>query len=478
MLISLRLNSWEYFWGAMAFALTSIPYGVLVLAFINHVFRHGRLPDLFTSRTLDLINAGLILALVVAAGAVVVSIGVLVLLWRIKAFWLRMLILMTVGLLFCLSPVIHLIGWQSLPGFAMLPPMWAAALVLTWQGFPVVLLLLLVGLLSLEKQVVAATLMVCPPGRVLRRMVLPHLWPVMAYGAIVMAVLTFCQMEVPGLVGYAVYPEEFLSRVILEDDMGRLLWSAVPFAIASLAAAGLFLVIYPKSMDRGWQRNGLDLLDRLVAGWKWEAVAALCAVVVMLAPVLLLFNIQSADGYLEENIRAMATSLSLGMISVGLAMIAAYLLVDAFVLLPKPWRILLTAVFCWQLLLPGALLALAMKSLFHFHGFGWLLSDNLLLVLTHGIRLVPYAVLLTAGFRWFDTSSVDGDGCLFGVSWLRRKQRIQLPGQWRWMVMVGASFGCWCWGSCPPPYCWSPRVRKQRFCGFIIYCTMVSMDMS
>ena len=103
-----------------------------------------------------------------------------------------------------------------LPLFAKLPPLPATVPVLSWNCFPLVFLLLLAGLLSIEKPATEAALLVCHPKQVIRCFAIPHLFPITILSGIIIGAITFVQTEVPGLIGYSVYPEEFLSRIILE----------------------------------------------------------------------------------------------------------------------------------------------------------------------------------------------------------------------------------------------------------------------
>lgn len=434
----LRLYGVEYTLALIAVAPACIPWWVLSGSLSRDVFTARHLKTVCDPETWILVGHSAALAGIVAVVSLLLATGFLVLLWRIKSGALRSVLLMAAALLFCLSPVIQLAGWQMVLFFDQLPPLPAASLVLSWHLFPISAFLLTAGMFSMEKAAIEAAATLCPPGHVFRAFVLPHLYPVFCFSGLLTAMLAFIQIEVPGLLGFSGYPELFLSRIILEDDRGLILMQALPFVVTALPVTGLLMRLRPGKVDNAWQKDGHAVLDDLMPGLNHPGVATLGVVLLLLMPVLMVFRIPAEAAVDTRNVHAVVTSLKLAIFSVAPALILAYLITDGVFRLPPLPRTMAMGFFCVQILMPGPLLGLAMVDVSLIEGFECLQENNLLLLMTHALRLMPYGVLLTAAFRWMKPSLKGSDEIkLLGVSWFRRTMRLQLPCEWRWLALTG-----------------------------------------
>ncbi|MEE4359310.1 MAG: hypothetical protein V2I97_22760, partial [Desulfococcaceae bacterium] len=205
----IRLNTFkiEYLFGILLFPAVCSPYILLVYEFVSKGLFLNKLPEIINFRTLKLLGSSLLLSVLVSLTSFFLAIICLALLWKIRTGYIRKAILTGAALLFSLSPVIHIIGWQSVPFLAKLPPLFSSVMILSWNAFPVFLMLLLAGLFSMDQSALESAMLICNRKKIIRHFIIPHLFPVSLAAAVITGVMSFIQMEVPGLTGYAVYPE-------------------------------------------------------------------------------------------------------------------------------------------------------------------------------------------------------------------------------------------------------------------------------
>ena len=409
-----------------------MPYLNLFYRFVVTLVAKNDLPVIFSIRTFKLLGSSLGLSFVVSITSISVAIILLYMLWKIKSPFSRNMILFILVFLFCLSPLIQLIGWQRISFFYTLPPFFCVTLIFTWNLFPLVLFILISGLMTIDKACIEAGLMICDKKNLIRFIIIPKMLPVILLAGIVAALLAFVQMEVPALLGFTVYSEEFLSRLIIEDDLGAAMWLSTPFYITGIVATGLILFLWPNNSMTTWQKNGLSVLKNVARPFKHESLVSLFVIIILCIPIFLLlmgvYSVNWVDFFLN-NYLAIYSSFKLAVLGVLIAIPAAYLIVDGLTLLRRKYLILALGLFCMLVLLPGSLLGLGMQDVSQYTGFLWFKNGDLLLIFTHSIKILPYGVLLFFGFKWLDHSSQGDDVFMPGISWIHRKRFIDLPNE-------------------------------------------------
>lgn len=418
----------------------SVPYLVVLVAIVSSVVSTGGIPqEIFDSRSLALLWSSAKVSSLVAFGSLLAASLLISCLWGIKSGSARMAILIGIGLLFCLSPVIHLIGWRTVPGFALLPPLFSTSCVLAWRSFPVMTFMLLLGILALDRPGLEMGMLHSSWQGVMGRIVLPRLLPVAFMGGMTIFVLTFMEGEVPPLFGVRVYPEEFMSRVALESTLGGAAIGSLPFFLVAGASLLVALRFWPKGVQPSWQQNGIAVLDGYVKGFRTSRAVTTLVIAVLLVPALLLLKAAGKEGFwgfFAKNGAAIVTSFELGIACALLALVVAYILADLLLASPKVVQVLILAALVMQLFLPGSLLGLGMIELTHMPGLDWLNRGNILLVVTHCLRQVPYAVLLLVWLRWLDLNQSKDELRLVGASWFRILRYIRLPREWPRLVII------------------------------------------
>ncbi|MFA7061099.1 MAG: hypothetical protein WC156_09795 [Pedobacter sp.] len=426
---------------ALALTLTLFtPYLVVLAAIGNTIISDkGIPPEIFDAKSLALLWSSVKLSILVAFGSLLAASLLIGSLWAIKSASSRMAILISTGLLFCLSPVIHLIGWRTIPGFALLPTLLSTSGVLIWRSFPVMVFMLLLGVVALDRPGLEMAMIHSGWREVMRRIVLPRLLPMAFMGGMTIFVFTFMEGEVPPLLGMRVYPEEFMSRICLESTLGGAAVGALPFFLVAIVSLAVVLRFWPRGVQQTWQQNGIAVLDSYVRGFHstWAVTAFIIAG--MMIPVALLLKAADNKGFiglLAKNGEAFFTSFKLGILSALLTLVTAYILTDLLLASAKLIQEIILGSLVVQLFLPGSLLGLGMIEVSHLPGLDWLNNDNILLVITHCLRQIPYAVLLLVWLRWLDINQSRDELRLVGASWLNTIRHIRLPKEWPRLVVI------------------------------------------
>ncbi len=409
--------------GTLMLLLVSLPYLTVLADLIQ--LQHPA--DLWDNRTLGLLGAGLKLSAWVTGGALLLASMVLLLLGFTPASRLRWLLLIGIGLTFCIPPVAHLSAWQGLTLKAGFPPLLNATVVLTWSYFPLAVGILLLGLLNFNPASLEAGLLYGEPYRISRYLLLPPLLPSLFTAAVLIFLLTFIQSEVPSLVGYPVYADEFLARLVLEPTAAAAIGLALPQFAAVLVTVPLLLWLERGLLAHSWQTGGLRRLATLWPTYRTASWVTFGFLGVLLIPFISLLLRARFTGLIAIHGAALTTSLTLGLLSTVLAVLLAHLSADALVTVNAAWRAVLLTLVLLQFLLPGPLLALGMLKLAN--GLPWLKQGDVLLILTHALRL---GRLITIGLTVLGSFVAHGaDDWPTGLSFVGLK-----AGHWQLYLMA------------------------------------------
>lgn len=353
----------------------------------------------------------------------------------------RRILAFSLALVFCLSPVLLLQGFRLLPGFGVLPPFHAAVLVMTWKMVPVAMAMLLLGVLALGRGELEAGLLSAPVGTLVRRLVIPRLWPSVLASLMVCFVLIFMDGELPGLVGYRNLPEEILARITIAGTGSGVWLLSLPFyMVALLGASALMLCAGGLRVDSSWRRADLAVWQEIAQGLSGTTLHGLGLAVLFLLPVLLLtvsalWGLPRLD-LVSGEIRAVFNSAVYGILAALLAACAGYLVAEGLSLMRgRVPRAVVVLLLCGQWLTPGYVLGAGMAE-FAIPAAPLLEGDRLLVV-THALRVLPLAVLAFLGFHWMnrrDDPAVE----LAGIGWWRVFLRLRLPVEWpAWLLVIG-----------------------------------------
>lgn len=342
------------------------------------------------------------------------------------------------ALIFCLSPVVLLHGFTTLPGFSLLPPFARAAVVLGWKMIALAAALLLLGLRGIGRGELESGLLAASPGVALRRLVLPRLLPAALAGVVVTFVLVFVDGELPGLVGYRNLPEEVLVRITLEGISPAALLPALPMVLLALGgAASLMALAGRESTSAVWNRADRAVWQVVVQRVPGAGPAGWLLAALLLLPVgLVTFSALPALPSLEwAEAAAVLNSVVFALAAASAAAVFGYLAAEGLATLRNRWlRAMLLVVLCAQWMTPGYVPGAGMAELAI--RLAPILDGDRLLVVTHAIRVLPLAVLAFLAFHWMNRRH-DPAAELAGIGWWRCFLRLRLPVEWpAWLLVV------------------------------------------
>lgn len=398
----------------------------------------GTWREVWNPTTVGLLGSSFRLALGVAALALGIGIPLAVLALLSRPSWPRTALLVAVAFGFVLSPVVYLAAWKTFALDRLCPPWTAALWVLAGHYAPLAMFASLLGFASLDRAALEAGLLAFLPRTVAWRIAAPPLGGLWLATGGVIGLAAFAETEVPGLLRYPVYGEEILARLSIDNSPAAALvlaWLPVGFLV--LAAPWLWRTGQPL-LDR--MRHPLDWV-RDHAAPPWPAIATGAAVIGALGfglPVLALAAM-ARFAELPNHAPALAFSMGLAAVSGLFGTGLAHLLVDGLEDAPSWVRHGVFAAFAIQIPLPGALLGLGLIELGQ--GLGGWGQGVAWLALAHGLRILPWLVLLLAVLREQTGLRRQEAHRLLPMPWWNRQRFLVVPQLWP------ALLGCWALGT-------------------------------
>jgi iron(III) transport system permease protein len=398
------------------------------------------LPDMFSARVLSLVADSVVLSVCVAFTSTIVGLLFVACVLFSNSKYVSRTLLIGSLILYCISPVVLLTVLQSLSLLFEMTPLLSAVVVLSWSYFPLSLFIFWLSSSQLDTAGLECGLLTCQSHKIIQHIVLPQLRRPILISICIVFLITFMQSEVPSLVNYPVYADEFLARVILEDTMGPAVILAMPMVLMVLLFLPVIVWQGREFIASSWNLLGRKTLQRIVkADFLFRLLTIVCFLMIVI-PIIVLFMRSDFNGFISLNVNAFLSSLVLALPSVIIGLTIAHFIAEGFVALGYIGRTLIIGVILVQMLLPGALLGLGMIRLTLNQGLGWLNTDNFLLVVTHTLRILPVLALLLIGLRLQFSENKYSELKLYKIGWLRRQLRIRLPQEKASLFLV-ASLG-------------------------------------
>jgi iron(III) transport system permease protein len=379
-----------------------------------------------------------LLCVLVSALGLALATATLVLLWLAKSRALRLTLHGCLLLLFALSPVIQLAGWREYGFASALPALAAAALMLAWKYFPLMVWLSLASLHQRDAAAFEAARLVTAGWLPLGRLLLPMLTPALLSSAAIAAALVFLESEVPPLLGLDVYASDYLGRLALDPNASAAMLAALPFLVVALVvvmvAVGLRAVARP-----GPGGGGLVALDACRPGIAGASPLAALAAVVLLAPLLALVPAAVTAGIMQadaSDFEALRESCYLDVAAALPATALSYTLAECLTGAAREMRAVLLVVIGICMFVPGALTGIAIAQLAVAPALGEVLQGNMPLIVAHTLRLVPIGTLLLLALLWMEPAALREELQLTGAGWLAVQRLVRLPMHWPGVVAV------------------------------------------
>jgi len=415
-----------------------------LLALLAQLLGSARLPQLAallgSLRLLDLLARSLGLALATTALALLVGVPLGVLLGRTDVrgrhlvFWLHAFPLF-------LPPFLVALGWFQLLGR---DAPWGSALgarllfspigVVLVQGLvfsPVVTSLTVLGLRGVDPSLEDAARVVAPPGRVMRRVLLPLARPAIAFAALVVFALSLSELGVPSLLRVRTYPAAVFTRLASARYAPG---EAVALVLPLLAVALLLLwlerrVIGRRSFAslgaRGTAPRPLALgrARELVSLGVWAFVA------LGLLPLAALAWEARRGGLAAIEQWAGASpwqSLVVGALSASV-ITALGLVLGTRLARRQRWSASLDALSVLAFVMPAAVLSLGLVATFHHRATHFVYATTAIMVLGMVARYSIFGVRTLAASVSQSPPELEQAAAVAGAGYLRRMLRVVLP---------------------------------------------------
>ncbi len=383
-----------------------------------------------TGRRLSL----LVRSLTLSASVAVIDMGLGVLIvcasWRWRWAWLRWLPLV----LITLPPYIHALVWGQalhLIGIRLSGP-WISGWVLAMALLPVGVGLALVSLETVARSLVDAARVQQPDIAVLRWVVIPLAWPLLAVGGGVIFLLSLMDYSVPSLFGVNVYALEIFAEFSASYQPARALLLSAPLLALAVGAlyAGQALVRHA-AQPPTWRRSpwdspprwpGLFTLTQQIALMVWGAQ------ILLPLTVLVGLTVRSDDGLTALWASAQEFGISFG-VAVAAALLSLALSGLALGLFTacRPRLALIGWLCCVPAALPAPLVGIGLITLWNRPGMGALYPSLWMPVLAGLTRFAPFAILaLLAQHRRIAPMIWDAARILQSRTWQTLWQ-VQIP---------------------------------------------------
>jgi len=162
--------------------------------------------------------------------------------------WTREILSLLLFMFFFISPIIYLTALSKLTWFNHLSTYTQSLSVLTIKFFPLVSMILILSLVKIESNSIRVALMITSSKNVFKYIVIPQLYKPLITAFLIVFMLTFIHQEVPSFLGYRTYAEEFLSRIVVMDNIGEISFMTIPFVLLSFLILGILTQILNKQL--------------------------------------------------------------------------------------------------------------------------------------------------------------------------------------------------------------------------------------
>jgi len=327
----------------------------------------------------------------------------------------------------------------------------AAIGVLSLALFPFSMLMTEVAVRRVDGRLEEAALVVAPPGRILRRIIIPLVAPAVLAASLVIFVLAISEFGVPGLLRVRVYTTEVFTAFAALYDVSRAVILTVPLLLLCTAIAVAAGVSLGDPLVVG--RRSAHLRAGVFDGWRRPAILAtgvMCVLAVVMPLAILVGStrgVRSWSSVLGGSGDAVVSSLSLA--AVGATAVVAVAIPLGY------WRArrtgyasrLMDIVLVVTFGLPGTIIGVGLIGVWNRPGpLGAVYGTDTMLVLGYLARFLPVAALVLAAVVRYVPVSHEEAASVSGAGWVRSMWRIVLP-QMRlgvlatWVVVFILAFG-------------------------------------
>ncbi|GBD93269.1 putative 2-aminoethylphosphonate transport system permease protein PhnV [bacterium BMS3Abin05] len=404
----------------------------------------------FSSHSRNLMGHSLVLSLWVTLLTTIIGLPLGILFAKTNLPFRRVFaVLFTIPLL--IPPYINAISWFDLLGRGgimarLLGPAWAkttsswlfglpgCVLVLFSVFMPIVMLLTMTYLKTIDPRLEEAGRLVSRWPKVLREITVPLILPSVLLAAVLVFLLTFGEFGVPNFLRYDVYAVESFIQFSASYNFGAATAAAVPLAVVTLLvllAERVFLrertyQIRPSPGRSGWLVIKLGSLRK----WLFVLVAAVCFVTVIV-PILVLVirsaHISTYRAALEKAGDSILRSLSYAAIGASLltlvGFLSGYLIYNR--LLPF-WRSV-DSLTLFLFALPGTVIGIGLISFWNRPLTNFIYATPAIIIIGYIAKYTVLTSRITVSQLAQIPASMEEAAQMVGAGWLRRMRVIIIP---------------------------------------------------
>ena len=384
--------------------LLSVLFSPILLNLFDLVFvlsnDYDSLNYFFKSYTQNLIKNSFLLSTTVTVISILMGAVMSTIFFAISSKNLRYIYIMLIFIFFAIEPIIYLSAFNTNSLFNSISAFWQSSIILSFSMSALSGLVFIFALSSLNQESIKTALMVASKRDVFKLILKPQLLFILSVSFFIFFILVFSRSEVPSILGYRTYAEDFLAQVFLMDEIKSSAIAAMPFYLLALLISlfvALFIKKYHIKFSIKEQINFL-LIDSLD---QYTVKAFFLFLTILLGAILTLLA-KKIDFYLlgdliEDNIFIILNSLIVSLVVSVLTLVFSlfiYKTVKEF----KSRLLIYGVIFLIFLifLTPSTLIAFEIIKMMQFINIHTEFIEYLFFILASSFKLIPLAVLLVS----------------------------------------------------------------------------------
>lgn len=296
---------------------------------------------------------------------------------------------------------------------------------------PIVTGLTLLGLRGVDPSLEQAARVVAPPGRVMRRVLLPLAWPAIAFAALLVFALSVSELGVPALLRVQTYPAAVFARLAGQTYApGEAFALVLPLLAVALVLLGLERRFLGARSFSSLKARGASLTTwPLGRARPWVSAGVWCLVFLGLYPLLALAwraRTASLGALLDWMGATPGQSLRVAALT-GTVVATLGVVLGTRLARGRRFSAFLDALGVLAFIMPSAVLGVGLVATFHHRATHFIYATTAMLV----VGLV--ARYFIVGVRTFASSvsqspvELEQAAALAGAGYLRRMSRIVVP---------------------------------------------------
>jgi iron(III) transport system permease protein len=413
-----------------------MPLLFVLLQIINGVFENPSSLEYFiTNQFFYKIYNSMILCLGVSLVSLFFALVSTFSFFSINIAWQRQILFLLLFIFFSISPIIYLTALSKLAWFNQLSVYIQSLAVLSIKLFPLATIILLISFRRIESSSIKTALMISPLKNVLIHIILPQLYKPAASAFLIIFMLTFVHEEVPSFLGYRTYAEEFLSRIVIMENIKEISFMTIPFILLTFLVLGVLARTAQSHIN-----DNSNTPSYIFQNFKKPAlsVIVILSILVVFMSSLLLKELATIDAttLFIDNFSALKNSLFLSFFTGILGTIFS-LYIYSFIHSDSSTNIkiilILPMLLYW--LMPSALSSLSLIELSIYLNQYNILIGYALVVFAYLIKVLPIALLFLLSFKVIQPSDIFLK--LHNINAINVFKHITIPLAWsKWLVLT------------------------------------------